>query len=67
MGVSTRFFGQLLLHSGACFRRPRLIIREIFSSGVLSLIIILVSGLFVGMVLGLKGYETLQTDRKSVV
>ncbi len=61
MGVSTRFFGQLLLHSGACFRRPRLIIREIFSSGVLSLIIILVSGLFVGMVLGLQGYETLQT------
>jgi phospholipid/cholesterol/gamma-HCH transport system permease protein len=28
---------------------------------VLSLIIILVSGLFVGMVLGLQGYETLQT------
>jgi phospholipid/cholesterol/gamma-HCH transport system permease protein len=61
MGVSTRFFGQLLLHSGGSFRRPRLIVREIFSSGVLSLIIILVSGLFVGMVLGLQGYETLQT------
>ena len=28
---------------------------------MLSLIIILVSGLFVGMVLGLQGYETLQT------
>jgi phospholipid/cholesterol/gamma-HCH transport system permease protein len=27
---------------------------------VLSLLIILVSGLFVGMVLGLQGYETLQ-------
>lgn len=61
MGVSTRFFLLLLLHSGNSFRRPQLIAREIFSSGVLSLIIILVSGLFVGMVLGLQGYETLQT------
>lgn len=61
MGVSTRFFGLLLLNSAASFRRPHLIVREIFSSGVLSLIIILVSGLFVGMVLGLQGYETLQT------
>jgi phospholipid/cholesterol/gamma-HCH transport system permease protein len=61
MGVSTRFFLRLLLQSGGCFRRPGLIIKEIFSSGVLSLIIILVSGLFVGMVLGLQGYETLQT------
>ncbi len=61
MGVSTRFFLLLLLHSGQCFRRFHLIIREIFSTGVLSLIIILVSGLFVGMVLGLQGYETLQT------
>ncbi len=61
MGVSTRFFFLLLLHSGTSFRRPQLILREIFSSGVLSLIIILVSGLFVGMVLGMQGYETLQT------
>jgi phospholipid/cholesterol/gamma-HCH transport system permease protein len=41
-------------------RRFRLIIREIYFTGVLSLIIIVVSGLFVGMVLGLQGYETLQ-------
>ena len=61
MGVATRFFFLTLLYSGQCFRRPQLIIREIFSTGVLSLIIILVSGLFVGMVLGLQGYETLQT------
>jgi phospholipid/cholesterol/gamma-HCH transport system permease protein len=39
--------------------RPRLVIAEIFSLGVLSLTIILVSGLFVGMVLGLQGYNTL--------
>ncbi|MDD4881692.1 MAG: lipid asymmetry maintenance ABC transporter permease subunit MlaE [Gallionellaceae bacterium] len=61
MGVSTRFFLLTLMHSGICLRRPQLVIREIFSAGVLSLIIIIVSGLFVGMVLGLQGYETLQT------
>jgi len=61
MGVAARFFLLVLLHSGTSFRRFHLIIREIFTAGVLSLIIILVSGLFVGMVLGLQGYETLQT------
>jgi phospholipid/cholesterol/gamma-HCH transport system permease protein len=35
--------------------------REVYFTGVLSLIIIMVSGLFVGMVLGLQGFETLQT------
>ena len=49
-----------LLHSGTAFAGLRLTIREIYFTGVLSLIIILVSGLFVGMVLGLQGYETLQ-------
>ena len=61
LGVAARFFLLTLLHSGICLRRPQLVIREIFSAGVLSLIIIVVSGLFVGMVLGLQGYETLQT------
>jgi phospholipid/cholesterol/gamma-HCH transport system permease protein len=42
-----------------CFRRFSLVVREIYFAGVLSLIIILVSGLFVGMVLGLQGYDTL--------
>ena len=61
MGVATRFFIATLLRSGMAFRRFGLTIREIYFAGVLSLIIILVSGLFVGMVLGLQGYETLQT------
>ena len=60
LGYGARFFGYLLLHSGTAFRRFRLTLREIYFAGVLSLIIILVSGLFVGMVLGLQGYETLQ-------
>jgi len=49
-----------LLKSGTSMRRFSLIIRELYFTGVLTLIIILVSGLFVGMVLGLQGYETLQ-------
>jgi len=61
LGYASRFFALILLQSGTSFRRPRLIIRELYFTGVLSLIIVLVSGLFVGMVLGLQGYQTLQT------
>ena len=39
--------------------QPRLIIAQIYSVGVLSLVIIVVSGLNVGMVLGLQMYNTL--------
>ena len=60
LGFASRFFLAILLQSGAAFRRIHLTIREVFFSGVMSLIIILVSGLFVGMVLGLQGYDTLQ-------
>lgn len=60
LGFAARFFIALLEHSGETFRRPRLLLRELYASGVLSLIIILVSGLFVGLVLGLQGYDTLQ-------
>ncbi|MEK8020481.1 MAG: lipid asymmetry maintenance ABC transporter permease subunit MlaE, partial [Candidatus Parabeggiatoa sp.] len=41
------------------FLRPRLVIAQVYAVGVLSLSIILVSGFFVGMVLGLQGYNTL--------
>jgi len=36
-----------------------LVVRQMWSVGVLSLVIIVVSGTFVGMVLGLQGYNTL--------
>lgn len=61
LGYWSRFVVLTVLHSGTSFRRFRLIVRELYFTGVLSLIIILVSGLFVGMVLGLQGYQTLQT------
>jgi phospholipid/cholesterol/gamma-HCH transport system permease protein len=60
-GYATRFFVLTIASSGTSFRRFRLIVRELYFTGVLSLIIIVVSGLFVGMVLGLQGYHTLQT------
>jgi len=59
LGFAFRFLWVTLKESGASFRRFHLTIREIYFTGVLSLIIILVSGLFVGMVLALQGYDTL--------
>ena len=61
LGYATRFIVRTIMSSGTSLRRPRLVIRELYFTGVLSLIIILVSGLFVGMVLGFQGYHTLQT------
>jgi phospholipid/cholesterol/gamma-HCH transport system permease protein len=59
LGFASRFLLLTLRNSGMSFRRFSLVVREIYFAGVLSLIIILVSGLFVGMVLGLQGYDTL--------
>jgi phospholipid/cholesterol/gamma-HCH transport system permease protein len=60
VGSMTRFFYLLLSESGTSFKRFRLVMREVYFVGVQSFVIIAVSGLFVGMVLGLQGYETLQ-------
>jgi phospholipid/cholesterol/gamma-HCH transport system permease protein len=60
-GYASRFFALTLLNSGSSWRRIHLIIRELYFTGALSMVIILVSGLFVGMVLGFQGYQTLKT------
>jgi len=60
LGFGARFFLMTLMYSGMSFRRFRLTVRELFFTGVMSLIIILVAGMFVGMVLGLQGFETLK-------
>jgi phospholipid/cholesterol/gamma-HCH transport system permease protein len=60
LGSGVRFLFYILIYSIEGIRRPHLIIREIYFTGVLSLIIILVSAFFVGMVLALQGYNTLQ-------
>ena len=59
LGFACRFLWLTLKESGPSFRRFHLTIREIYFAGVLSLVVIMVAGLFVGMVLGLQGYDTL--------
>ena len=59
IGAGGVFLVQFVLH----WPRPRqgfpLLIQQLFAVGVLSLPIVVVSGLFIGMVLGLQGYSTL--------
>ena len=59
-GVTALFFGRLLAACVPALARPRLIIAQIYNAGARSLIIIMLSGLFTGMVLGLQGYDLLQ-------
>ena len=59
IGFATRSFFTLLGVSPGALRRPALISEQIHFIGNYSLVIIVVSGLFVGMVLGLQGYITL--------
>jgi phospholipid/cholesterol/gamma-HCH transport system permease protein len=60
LGAICRFLIQLALHSPRALVRFDLIARQIFNSGALSLVIIMLSGLFLGMVLGLQGYQLLR-------
>jgi phospholipid/cholesterol/gamma-HCH transport system permease protein len=59
IGQVTRSFFKLLARLPGALRRPSLISEQIHFIGNYSLLIIVVSGLFVGMVLGLQGYYTL--------
>lgn len=60
LGRAARLLLQLLALLPACLRRFRLVSDQIHFLGNYSLAIIGVSGLFVGFVLGLQGYYTLQ-------
>jgi phospholipid/cholesterol/gamma-HCH transport system permease protein len=59
LGRGHIFLLQVLLALPAAVARLPLLVREMWSTGVRSLLIIVVSGLFVGMVLALQGYNTL--------
>lgn len=59
VGFAARSFFAVLGASGGVLRRPRLVTDQIHFIGNHSLVIIAVSGLFVGFVLGLQGYYTL--------
>jgi phospholipid/cholesterol/gamma-HCH transport system permease protein len=59
LGGITQMLFAILLGIVYPLRRPNLILQEIYFSGVKSIILIAICGWFVGMVLGLQGYNTL--------
>jgi phospholipid/cholesterol/gamma-HCH transport system permease protein len=61
LGYAARFFCVVLQKVPFALRRFRLVVDQIHFIGNYSLLIILVSGLFIGFVLGLQGYYTLET------
>ncbi len=60
IGVVALFLLRILGQVPAALARPRLIVDQVYNCGARSLIIIMLCGLFVGMVLGLQGFDLLQ-------
>ncbi len=59
LGSAVLFLLYVLRGSFHSLRRGSLIIQQLYAIGVLTMLIVLFSGLFVGMVLGLQGYYQL--------
>jgi len=59
LGRATLFLFRSVLGIPALVTRMSLLVKQLYSTGVMTLLIILVSGLFVGMVLALQGYNSL--------
>ena len=59
LGRATFFLVQTIAGVADLLPRPRLLLNQLYSVGVLSFLIISISGLFVGMVLGLQGFYIL--------
>jgi phospholipid/cholesterol/gamma-HCH transport system permease protein len=60
LGSALIFLVRLVLQCVPALARPGLLVHQIYNAGARSLIIIMLSGLFVGMVLALQGYDLLQ-------
>jgi phospholipid/cholesterol/gamma-HCH transport system permease protein len=60
VGSVAVFLGQILVQVVPAFGKPRLVVNQIYNAGARSLVIIMLAGLFVGMVLGLQGFDLLQ-------
>jgi len=60
LGSAMIFLVRVLIQCAPALGRPHLLVLQIYNAGARSLIIIMLSGLFVGMVLGLQGYDLLQ-------
>jgi len=59
LGRATLFLLEVILSSGGLFVRPFLLVKQLYSVGVQTLVIIVVAGLFVGMVMALQSYYAL--------
>jgi phospholipid/cholesterol/gamma-HCH transport system permease protein len=59
LGRGHVFLAHALTGFADLIRRPGLVVSQVYSVGVLSVLLISVSGLFVGMVLALQGYNVL--------
>ncbi len=59
LGRASFFLISILSGISSVIVRPRLLLKQLHSVGVLSFLIITISGLFVGMVLGLQGFYIL--------
>jgi len=59
LGAVTRFLIRVLREVLPSLRNPQLTVEQIYNAGARSLVIIMLSGLFVGMVLGLQAYDLL--------
>jgi phospholipid/cholesterol/gamma-HCH transport system permease protein len=60
LGDISLFFLRVIGDAPRALLRFDLVAKQVFNSGGLSLVIIMLSGLFVGMVLGLQGFELLR-------
>jgi phospholipid/cholesterol/gamma-HCH transport system permease protein len=60
VGSVSLFLVQILARIPASLKRPGLIVSQIYNAGARSLVIIMLSGMFVGMVLGLLGFDVFQ-------
>ena len=60
VGTVAVFLARVLGQCGHALMRPRAVVHQIYNAGARSLIIVMLSGLFVGMVLGLQGFDLLQ-------
>jgi phospholipid/cholesterol/gamma-HCH transport system permease protein len=60
IGAMVCFLGRMLAGTPRALLRFGLVTEQIYNAGALSLVIIMLSGLFVGMVLGLQGFQLLQ-------
>ena len=59
LGFAVIFLWRCIVRLPRVIGRPRIVVQQLYSVGVLTVVITIVAGAFVGMVLGFQGYYTL--------